>query len=158
MNVLLPGDVSHQVLNNKKTKNARVTNSKGTTSFGQIPKLNSQFPEAEVILKLGDPGFYDLKVKQLKGAFGLRHIWDKHRSEINAQDASDVVKFIENVIRGGAEVLIEYGKDPNKPIILESSSGMVIVELKRPQGEDPYYSIVTAYDRKSHPGTLMGTL
>ncbi|MCZ5702295.1 hypothetical protein O5466_24310 [Escherichia coli] len=28
---------------------------------------------------------------------------------------------------------------------------MMILELKKPNGEDPYYSIITAYDRKSHP-------
>ncbi len=158
MSILLPHDVSQQMLNSKKTKNAKVTNSNGTCSFGIMPNLNSKFPAGEIILKLGDPGFYDRREKKLKAAFGLRHIWDKHKVEIGATNAFDVIKFIESVITLGAEVLIDSNKDPNKPLIVESTAGMVVVELKQPQGEEPYYSIVTAYDKKRHAGTLVGNL
>ena len=34
----------------------------------------------------------------------------------------------------------------------------MILELKKPHGEEPYYSIITAYDRKSHPGVKVHTL
>lgn len=158
MSVLLPSDISGGMLNKKNTKNAKVTNSNGETTFGVMPRLNDKFPSGNITLKLGDSGFYDHKTKTLKGAFGLRHIWDKHRSEINAGSAEDVVTFVENVLTTGAEVLLDHNKDPNKPLIVESTHGMLVVELKEPQGEEPYYSVITAYVRKSHPGTLLGKI
>ncbi|EJG0899092.1 hypothetical protein C4H01_RS24445 [Vibrio parahaemolyticus] len=158
MDVLIPNDISNQKLRKKTTQNARVTKNDGVGSFGKVPKLNDAFPEGEIVLKLGSSGFFDPISRDLKKAFGLRHIWDKHRTEIGATTAQDVVAFVESVLQSGAEILIDKNKDPSKPLIVESSVGMVIVELKQPQGEDAYYSIITAYDRKSHPGTLVGNL
>lgn len=160
MSIFTPNDVSLEMLNiNKKTQqNAKVTNSNGAVSFGLMPKLNDNLPQGEVILKLGYKGFYSPREREPKGAFGLRHIWDKHRTEINAQSASDIILFIEEVMISGAEILIDQNKSLEKPLIVESSTGMVIVALKTPQEEDAYYHVVTAYDRKSHPGTLVGNL
>ncbi|CAM3273180.1 hypothetical protein [Moritella viscosa] len=158
MSILLPNDVSQQMLDSKKTKNAKVTNSNGTCSFGVMPNLGARFPTGNIILKLGDSGFYDRNERKLKAAFGLRHIWDKHKVEIGATNAFDVIEFIESVITVGAEIIIDQNKDPNKPLIVESTAGMVVVELKQPQGEEPYYSIVTAYDKTRHAGTLVGNL
>lgn len=158
MDVLIPNDISNGQLNRKNTKNARVTKLDGSSSFGKIPKLNDLFPEGEIFLKLGERGFYNSRLKILQGAFGLRHIWDRHRSEIGASNAEQIIVFIESVLKCGAEILIDENKYPNKPLVVESSSGMVVLELKRPQNENAYYTIITAYQRKSHPGTLMGQI
>lgn len=158
MSIFSSNDVSLEMLNKKTQKNAKVTNSTGQLSFGIIPKLNDKLPQGEVILKLGYKGFYSPGDREPKGAFGLRHIWDKHKTEINAQSASDIILFIEDVMVAGAEILIDRNKSLEKPLIVESKTGMVIVELKMPHEEDAYYSVVTAYDRKSHPGTLVGNL
>jgi len=160
MSIFTPNDVSIEMLNiDKKTQqNAKVTNSNGSVSFGLMPNLNNNLPQGEVILKLGYKGFYNPREKESKGAFGLRHIWDKHRAEINAKSASDIILFIEEVMIPGADIIIDKKKSLEKPLIVESSTGMVIVALKRPLGEDAYYHVVTAYDRKSHPGILVGNL
>lgn len=158
MEVLIPNDISTQTLKAKNQQNARVTKNDGSGSFGRVPRLNDTFPEGEILLKLGNKGFFDPVSKSLKKAFGLRHIWDKHRQEIGATTAQDIVTFVESVLQSGAEIIIDKNKSPTKPLIVESNVGMVIVELKQPLGENAYYSIITAYVRKSHPGTLMGNL
>lgn len=157
MSVFLATDITHQILTGKTTKNAKVTNSQGLCSFGIMPTLSPNFPQGNIILKLGDRGFFCPREKKLKGAFGLRHVWDRHAVEIGASSASDVVIFIEQVITQGAEIIFDKKKSPNKPLIVESSTGMVVVELLNIAGVQ-VYSIVTAYTRKSHPGVLLGTL
>ena len=158
MEVLIPNDICSIKLSNKSTKNARVTKLDGSHVFGKVPSLNDKFPEGDIILKLGYQGFYNSSNNLLQGAFGLRHIWDKHRAEIGATNAEDVVRFVESILKVGADILIDESKHANKPLVIESSTGMVILELKSPQNEDAYYTIITAYDRKSHPGTLMGNI
>ncbi len=91
------------------------------------------------------------------GAFGLRHIWDKHRNEFNAQDASDIISFVETIITAGADIIVDTNKGPNKPLIVESSAGMAVLEPKNVMNQ-PSYSIITAYTRKQHPGVLIGNL
>jgi len=158
MDVLIPSSISDDTLRNKTKPNARVTKSDGSRYFGKVPKLNDSFPEGQIILKLGKRGFFNQTSREVQGAFGLRHIWDKHRREINATTVQEVVVFVESILKNGADVLIDDNKHPNKPLVVESSIGMVILELKRPQDEDAYYSIITAYERTSHPGTLMGNI
>lgn len=158
MSVLLPSEITTAALTEKKTKNARVAKNDGSEFFLDIPYMNADFPAGKIILKLGDSGFYNKMTRNLDGAYGLRHIWDKHRTEIGAASAEDIVIFLERILLAGAEILIDSKKGPNKAIVVESGTGMMILELKMPHGEDPYYSIITAYDRKSHPGTILHTL
>jgi len=146
------------MLTGKGTKNARVCTSIGSDFFLDIPSISADFPAGKIILKLGDSGFYNRSSKRLECAYGLRHIWDKHRTEIGATCATDIIIFLEGILHQGAEMLLDSSKGPNKAIVVESGTGMMILELKRPQGEAPYYSVVTAYDRKSHPGILLYTL
>lgn len=150
--------ITTQHLNSKNAKNTKILTSLGNTFFGVMPQLNADFPEGDIILKLGDSGFYDKRTKQIKSAFGLRHIWDKHRAEIVANNATDIILFIESIITNGANVIIDNSKSKDKPLIVKSNMGMVVVELKTPQNEASYYSIITAYIKKSHPGTLMASL
>lgn len=107
MNLLLPRDIVEAVLNDKKTKNARVTKCDGSEFFLDLPGMNADFPAGKIILKLGDSGFYNKRTKNLEGAYGLRHIWDKHRAEIGATSAEDIVIFLESILLAGAEVLID---------------------------------------------------
>ncbi|MBJ4267093.1 hypothetical protein JGE07_22555, partial [Salmonella enterica subsp. enterica serovar London] len=98
MNLLLPRDIVEAVLNDKKTKNARVAKCDGSEFFLELPSMNADFPAGKIILKLGDSGFYNKRTKSLEGAYGLRHIWDKHRVEIGATSAEDIVIFLESIL------------------------------------------------------------
>lgn len=157
MEILLPQDITSAILLEKKKKNSRVCKIDGSEVFFTIPHLSADFPDGKIILKLGDPGYYNKSQQKLEGAYGLRHIWDKHRAEIGATCAEDIVNFLEKILLSGAQVLLDPKKGPNKVIVVESATGMMIVELKKPNNEDAYYSIVTAYARKSHPGTVLHT-
>lgn len=153
-----PHTITTQHLDAKNAKNTKILTTSGDTIFGLMPQLSLDLPEGNIILKLGDSGFYDRHTKQVKSAFGLRHIWDKHRTEIVASNATDIIVFIESIITNGANVMIDNSKSKDKPLIVKSNMGIVVVELKTPQNEPPHYSIITAYTRKSHPGTLMASL
>lgn len=150
-----PHTITTQHLDSKNAKNTKILTTSGDAIFGVMPQLSPDLPEGNIILKLGDSGFYDRHTKQVKSAFGLRHIWDKHRIEIVASNATEIVVFIESII---TNVIIDNSKSKDKPLIVKSNMGIVVVELKTPQNEPPHYSIITAYTRKSHPGTLMASL
>ncbi|MCZ5702286.1 hypothetical protein O5466_24240 [Escherichia coli] len=59
MNLLLPRDIVEAVLNDKKTKNARVAKCDGSEFFLELPSMNADFPAGKIILWLGDSGFYN---------------------------------------------------------------------------------------------------
>ncbi|MCZ5750110.1 hypothetical protein O5207_00520 [Escherichia coli] len=93
MNLLLPRDIVEAVLNDKKTKMHEWLSVMEVNFFLELPSMNADFPAGKIILKLGDSGFYNKRTKSLEGAYGLRHIWDKHRVEIGATSAEDIVIF-----------------------------------------------------------------
>lgn len=147
--LILPTDITTAILDGKSTKNSIVCTSYGESFFSMFPHVSDTFPSGKICLKLGFGGFGLSK----DGAFGLRHIWEKHRTEINATSALDIVLFLEKVVSAGSVVLIDNKKDPDKPLILESKTGMAVVEFKSGN-----YYITSAYDRKSHKGTVIGNL
>jgi hypothetical protein len=149
-----PQDITTALAGEKSTKNARVANTAGSISYGMFPINNQGFPVAEIILKLGYIGF---KANR-DGAFGLRHIWEKHRNEIGLSSPSEIPAFIESILTPGSEVIIDHNKDPRKPLIIESSIGLLTLSLTQPQLELHHYNIITAYARKSHPGIVIATL
>ena len=148
-NLILPTDITTAILNDKKTKNSIVCTSSGKDSFSTFPHVSDKFPQGKICLKLGYIGFGDFR----DGAFGLRHIWDKHRTEIGAVSALDVVLFLEKVVAKGSVVIIDNKKAPDKPLILESLTGMAVVEFN-----NGAYYITSAYDRKSHKGVVIANL
>jgi hypothetical protein len=152
--IFQPGDVTVEVANNKNSKNAWVANTSGLLSFGTFPENNHNFPVGEITLKLGYVGFDS----ERKGAYGLRHIWEKHGSEVMATSPSDIPLFIEGIITSGSTVIVDRDKDPKKPLIVKSSIGLLTLGLKQPKDSEPYYHIITAYVRKSHPGIVIATI
>lgn len=148
-NTLLPTDITIATLNARNLKGSIICTSSGQHHFGIFPHVSDKFPSGKICLKLGFGGQGRFK----DGAYGLRHIWEKHRQEISAKSALDIVLFLEKVISAGAEVIIDNTKDPDKPLILESKSGMAVVAINGGN-----YYITSAYDRKSHKGTVVGNL
>lgn len=151
--IFQPSDITLEHVSKKNKPNSLITNQLGHISFGDFPANNHDFPEATIILRLGLIGYGYGRL----GAFGLRHIWEKHRIDLGITNPSEVVNFIESIIQPGAEVLIDKKKSPNKPLIIESSNGLISLNLTN-IGDQPVYSIITAYDRKSHPGNVIATI
>ena len=135
-------------MSDHKKKNQFVTNTSGGLSFGTMPINNHGFAQLEIRLKTGYIG----KGWTRQGAYGVRHIFEKHGSELNLTCPSQVSSFIESIITTGAEVIIDNNKDPLKPLIIESNNGMVITAIS---GCQSYYNIISAYDRKQHPGIVI---
>ncbi|MFS1985993.1 hypothetical protein BCU00_019800, partial [Vibrio breoganii] len=78
--------------------------------------------------------------------------------ELNSQNAEDVVKFIESVLQVGAEVIIDPKKSPNKPLIVESNTGMVVVDLKELSKRRAFTTSLLPTIRKLIPCNVMGNL
>jgi hypothetical protein len=46
-------------------------------------------------------------------------------------------------------------KDENTALVIESKAGLVILRLSKDKTD---YDIISAYDRKSHPGTVIAMI
>lgn len=91
------------------------------------------------------------------GVFGLRHIWEDHANELSFGCPSEVPGFVEKVISSGTPVLIDSGKNPDSPLVVNSSHGMAVLRyVKAP--EESFYDIITAYNRRNHPGTVIASI
>ena len=153
MQIFQPSDITPTLLSDGSTKNSFVANTSGKHSFGNFPVNNHGSPVANIYLKLGYVGYGSVR----SGAFGLRHIWEKHGAELSLSDPIDAIKFIESILQVGAHVILDQTKG-NKPVVVQSSAGLVTLGLTKPPNEDPYFNIITAYDRRNHPGTLIAKL
>lgn len=144
-----PHDITLIEAARKNKPNSLITNTQGHHFFGFFPANNHGLPEAEIVLKLGLIGYGYKRA----GGFGLRHIWEKHGKDLGMVKPGEVVDFIESIIRPGAEIIIDTAKAPDKPLIIESSCGLVILSVT-----PSAYSITSAYNRKSHPGTVIAKI
>jgi len=152
--IFQPNDVTPAIAELRNQKNARVSNNRGQVSFGLFPSNNHNFPVGDIHLKLGFIG----NGHRRSGAFGLRHIWEKHGSELGLTAPQQVSAFIETILQPGANVIVNHSKSPDKPLIVESSNGLITLGMVKPNNESAYYHIITAYGRKSHPGIIIANL
>ena len=150
--VYQPSDLSDQVMSGKNTKNALVTNPQTNgTSFGRIPPNSNGVIEGDIYLKLGLVGHG----QQRKGAFGARHVWEKHKNDLGISNACDTPMIIAEILSEGVDILI--GVTPDRPIALNTKYGVVILEQKTIE-QETIYSIVSAYGKKNITGTVIGKL
>jgi hypothetical protein len=154
MEIYQPSDLTKILVEDKNQRNAYVASSKNILSFGRFPANNYGFPEGDIKLKLGHIGVG----RNRQGGFGLRHIWEKHGSECGLTCPTQIPAYLERIITVGAHVLIDKDKDPDKPLILESKVGMAILMINTPKPGAIFYTITSAYSRKSHKGNVIATL
>ena len=140
------------LLQSSQCPNSRILTSDGKEVFCRFPANKHNLPEGNVILKLGKVGVK--RGSQRIGAYGLRHIFEKHRRDLKLKNAEDAVMFVEKVLTKGSRVFIDRLKS-DKPIVISASIGLVILEPKIVRGQEACYSVVTAYARKAHPGVLI---
>ncbi|MGL5719548.1 MAG: hypothetical protein ACRCYP_01955 [Alphaproteobacteria bacterium] len=151
-------DLNALVMADKKQKNAFVVNPiTGGLSFGRIPDNNNGIDAGEIYLKLGLVGHG----KQRKGAFGVRHVWEKHQVDLGISKSEDTPSVIASILTEGADILVDMtsSSTPARPIVLNTSLGIVVLEKKLEQGTGVvYYSLVSAYGKKNMTGTVIGKL
>lgn len=150
--VYQPSDLSEEVINGKNTKNALVTNPQtGGLSFGKIPPNNNGVSEGEIYLKLGLAGHGRLR----KGAFGARHVWEKHKSDLGITTPDQTPMIIAEILSEGVDILLST--TDARPIALNTKYGVVILEEKVID-QVVSYSIVSAYGKKNIAGIVIGQL
>tara|TARA_R110001632_G_scaffold40314_2_gene101194 strand:+ start:73923 stop:74207 length:285 start_codon:yes stop_codon:yes gene_type:complete len=86
---ILHSDLSVEWMSHKRRKNAFVTTTNGSLSFGTFPTNNTHRPELEIRLKVGFG-------RTRSGAFGVRHIYEKHSQKIGITCPSQVSGYIES--------------------------------------------------------------
>ena len=151
--VYQPSDLSEEVMNGKKTKNALVTNPQtGGLSFGKIPPNSNGVSEGEIYLKLGLAGHG----RQRTGAFGARHVWEKHKGDLGITTPDQTPMIIADILSEGVDILLSK-TDAARPIALNTTCGVVILERKVID-QVTSYSIVSAYGKKNITGIVIGKL
>jgi len=122
----------------------------GITFFGSIEATkvgNIIVPSGHIILKRGVPN-----------AFGVAHIWARHKQDMNALGYSSIEQvphYVAEIVHPGA--VIQYESDKryknHRLTIVKSERGIAILEFI-----DNAYSIVTAYNRKRPRGSIIGSV
>jgi hypothetical protein len=153
-NVLEAGALTEYLAKKRDKQNAKIINPEtGKLSFGFIPE-NSTIASGEIYLRLGFIGVG----RGFSGGFGARHIWDKHSKDLSLSKFADVPSRVAELLLEGCDVLVDSSKGGNdKPIVLNTSKGMVVL-TKKGAINAIEYSIVSAYGRANHPGTVVATL
>jgi len=148
------GELTNELADERGAKNQKLENPEGGGfSFAYIPK-NKVIEEGEVFLCLGYAGFG----VDRKGAFGARHIWEKHKLDLGLSRFSDVPGVVSGLLSEGCNVLVDKSKGGlDKPIVVNTSSGMVSLQ-KKVVDEVVEYHVLTAYRRTNHPGIVVATL
>lgn len=146
-------------INQKKNKNSKILNpSIEQLSFGQVPQNNNHVPSGHIYLRLGDKGV--VRGGNIVGAFGARHVWDKHRKDLNLSKPQDIAIRIGSIMTAGVDILIDPTRATSsvRPVVLNTAIGVVALQLKHSASGVPEYSIVSAYGRKTNPGIVIGKL
>jgi hypothetical protein len=150
-NFLAAAHITNELISRQNMRGTRIINPRtGLMNFGSVP-VNSHVPDGLIYLKLGWPGFGPNKT----GAFGARHIWDKHRGEWPGLTPEQIPEKVLDILVPGADILLHQGA--GKIITLNTSKGMVVLQEER-EGLGFIYSVVTAYTRKDPKGIKIAQL
>ncbi|EGD5163556.1 hypothetical protein RYY30_003402 [Vibrio cholerae] len=149
-------DLNANLMSSKNKQGSKVVNPKtNQLSFGRIPSNNNGIPTGEIYLKLGFIG----SGKMRTGAYGARHIWEKHKKDLNIESPEETPEVIANILKEGVDVLVNFeaNHDPHRPVVLNTELGRVALSLYVEHGINAY-SIVSAYGNKNAVGTVIGQL
>jgi len=150
-NSLAAANITSALMSTQNKRGTRIINPRtGLMSFGTVPP-NSHVLEGLIYLKLGFPG----RGHKKDGAFGARHIWDKHRGEWPGLTPEQIPEKVLDILVPGADILLYQGG--GKIITLNTSQGMVVLQEER-EGSGFIYSVVTAYTRKDPKGIKIAQL
>jgi len=134
------------------TKNIKVLNPQsGTIIFGKVPENPTGIPSGMIHLRLGYVG----SGRRKSGAFGARHIWEKHKIDLSISSPEEVPQILASILEPGVEILYEH---VNKPVVLNTAKGLVSLQLKKDETGGNWYNIISAYGRRNSRGTVFAEL
>jgi len=141
-------DLTIALMSSNTTKNNKILNpANGTLVFGKIPENPTGIPSGYIYLRLGYVG----KGYNRAGAFGARHIWEKHKADLCITRPENTPIKLAQMLTEGVDVLYE---DANKPVVLNTSQGIISLQLKKGEDGTNEYSIVSAYYRTQARGIV----
>lgn len=150
-------DLNETLMSESKSKGSKIVNpNTGKLSYGHIPENNNGIPSGPIYLKLGNVGSGRFR----NGAFGARHVWEKHKNDLNISNPVDTPQVIANILILGVNVLVDFDAEhsPHRPVVLNTSIGRVALIHYKELGGIDAYSIVSAYGNKNATGIVIGTL
>ena len=126
--------------------------------FGRVPEIKWSglvFPSGLIRLRRGS-----------KETFGVKHIWHRHQRQVMVGQKPDVSPteavafYVAKLLRPRTPIYCEGGGfDERQPLLAVNSwLGTVVLQCQTPRREAPYYSIVTAFERRTPYGTLLGQI
>lgn len=141
-------DLTKELFDENNQKNYKLINPKTKNQiFGKIPDNRSEIPSGLIYLRLGYVG----NGYNRQGAFGARHIWEKHRNDLNLNSPQELPIKLSEILTEGVEVLYE---DKNKPVVLNTTQGIVSLQQKRDDKGNIEYSIISAYYKTQARGIV----
>jgi len=145
-------ELTDELLSMTKMKNVKVLNPvTGTLIFGKVPANLSGIPSGFIYLRLG----YVANGYLRQGAFGARHVWEKHRKDLNINAPENLPQILADILVVGVDILYEA---TNKPAVLNTHKGLVSLQLKKDSTGSDEYSIVSAYNSRRSRGTVFAKL
>ncbi|MCK5816239.1 MAG: hypothetical protein KAH07_09875 [Flavobacteriaceae bacterium] len=145
-------DLTPELMLGNTTKNTKIFNPENNSLiFGRVPNNPKGIPEGLIYLRLGFSGVGANK----KGAFGARHIWDKHKKDLSINSPKDLPLILSKILIVGSDILYENEK---KPVVLNTNKGLVSLQLKKDSLGNVEYSIISAYSRKNSRGVVFAKL
>lgn len=141
-------ELDENLLSGTNQKNCKIFNPKtDDTIFGKIPENPTGIPSGLIYLRLGYIGNGYKK----QGAFGARHIWDKHKVDLGLNSPTELPFKISSILTEGVDVLYE---EIHKPVVLNTLHGLVSLQLKQSADGIKEYSIISAYYKTQAKGTV----
>lgn len=145
-------ELTLKLMSSNSTKNNKIINPEsGSVIFAEVPENKTGIPSGFINLKLGFIG----TGRDRRGAFGARHIWEKHKLDLNIQSPDLLPQIIKDILQPGVDILYE-SKD--KPVVLNTVKGLVSLQLKKDALGNNEYSIISAYGRKNSRGVVFAQL
>ncbi len=132
----------------------------GTEVFGRVPEIDSN----GIYLPSGDIHLLNGEHYGPNRGFGVEHIIAEHDSQISrafpslaGMEAKDrVVAYVAKILLRRAPIFVEADR-PDRPVVIHTTAGGVVLE-RRGKPENAWYSVVSAYNKKSRRGQMMGSL
>ncbi len=128
-------------------------------SFGVVPHIEHSgyiFEEGEIKLRQG-------RHNGPNKGFGAAHIWVEHKCHLQKngyETVEDVARFIADIIKPRCSIYCEFNslRGKHRLTVVRTSMGVVVLEEQRDGDNQTFYSVVTAFERKSAHGTRIGTV
>jgi hypothetical protein len=130
----------------------------GALAFGRLLEMRAP----GILLPAGEIRLFHGRHTGPNRGFGAKHIWAEHEREMVAAgfpDFGSVAGYVATIVREGTPVFFgDHNWRTLRAMAVRSRTGTAIVEHRTPRGEDPHWSVITAFSGTKTHGTRVGTV